>query len=147
MGCHTQDESGLGGSVASYVWKSPGDFPWDGTLEQFIEPKSDEEVLRTSIQMILFTRIGERVMLRDFGSSLHEKPFDPNDLFLRNEIVQEVQEAVARWDDRIGIETINVIQQEHDFIFSIVFYNTKDPLKSTKEFTVTLGEIGFQPVS
>ena len=130
--------------MASYVWKSPGDFPWDGTLLTFIEPKSDEDVLRTSIQMILFTRVGERVMLRHFGSNLHQKPFDPNDLFLRNEIVQEVQEAVARWDDRIGIETINVVQQDHDFTFSIVFYNAKDPLRVTRQFTVTLGEIGFE---
>ena len=132
--------------MASFVWKSPGDFPWDGTLLTFITPKNDEEVLRTSIQMILFTRIGERVMLRDFGSNLHRKPFDPNDTFLRNEIIQEVRQAVAKWDNRIGIETINVVQQDHDFVFSIVFYNAKDPFKSTKQFTVTLGEIGFQPV-
>jgi phage baseplate assembly protein W len=132
--------------MASYVWKSPGDFPWDGTLLTFIEPKDDEEVLRTSIQMILFTRVGERVMLRDFGSNLYRKPFDPNDLFLRNEIIQEVREAVAKWDNRIGIETVNIVQQDHDFVFQIVFFNAKDPFKSTKTFTVTLGEIGFQPV-
>lgn len=132
--------------MASYVWKSPGDFPWTGELLEFITPKSDEDALRTSIQMILFTRVGERVMLRDFGSNLHQKPFDPNDLFLRNEIVQEVQDAIAKWDDRIGIETIDIIQQEHDFIFTISFYNAKDPLRTTAQFTVTLGEIGFQPV-
>lgn len=132
--------------MASYVWKSPGDFPWDGTLLQLITAKSDEEVLRTSIQMILFTRTGERVMLRDFGSDLYRKPFDPNDLFLRNEITQEVRQAVEKWDDRIGIENIDIIQEEHEFRFSIIFYNKKDPLKAMRTFSVTLGEIGFAPV-
>ena len=132
--------------MASYVWKSPGDFPWDGTLLQLITAKSDEEVLRTSIQMILFTRTGERVMLRDFGSDLYRKPFDPNDLFLRNEITQEVRQAVEKWDDRIGIEKIDIIQEEHEFRFSIFLYNKKDPLKAMRTFSVTLGEIGFAPV-
>jgi len=129
--------------MPSYVWKYPGAFPWDGTLYGFIKPKDDNEVLKTAIQMILLTRVGERVMLRDFGSNLHKRPFDPNDLFLRNEIIQEVREAVAKWDDRIEIETINVVQIEHSFKFSIVFHNAKDPLKGSREFSVNIGDIGL----
>jgi len=129
--------------MASYVWKGVA-FPWDGTLNTFITPKSDEDILKTSFQMILFTRIGERVMLRDFGSRVHELVFDPNDLFLKNEFVQAFQEAVEKWDDRIGIETVNVVQQDEVFQCSIVFYNAKDPLRTTKEFTVVLGDASFQ---
>lgn len=126
----------------SWQWRGQA-FPWDGTLATFIEPKNDEDILRTSIQMILFTRRGERVMLRDFGSALEEKPFDPNDVFLRNEIVQEVVGAIERWDDRIGIEGVNVVQQDDLFSFQIAFFNKKDPLKTTKSFTVTVGETVF----
>ncbi len=129
--------------MASFVYKGVA-FPWDGTLKTFITPKSDEEILRTSIMMILFTRVGERVMLRDFGSLIHQKVFDPNDVFLRNEFLQELQEAVARWDDRIGIQTLNVVQQDDQFQCAVVFYNAKDPLKSTKELMITLGEVGFE---
>lgn len=126
----------------SFQWRGVA-FPWDGTVATFIEPKNDEEILRTSIQMILFTRRGERVMLRDFGSNLEEKPFDPNDIILRNEIVQEIRDAIRRWDDRIGIEGMNVIQQEDEFRIQITFYNKKDPLKTTKTFSVTVGESTF----
>lgn len=127
----------------SYQWKGVA-FPWDGTLATFIEPKNDEQILKTSIEMILFTRRGERVMLRDFGSSLEEKPFDPNDVFLRNEITQEIRDAIETWDDRIGIEGMNVVQNEHDFTITIAFYNKKDPLRTTKSFSVTVGEGTFQ---
>lgn len=123
----------------SWQWRGQA-FPWDGTLATFIEPKNDEHILKTSIEMILFTRRGERVMLRDFGSNLEEKPFDPNDVFLRNEIVQEIVSAIETWDDRIGIEGINVVQQEDEFRFQIAFFNKKDPLKTTKNFSVTVGE-------
>lgn len=125
----------------SYQWRDGGSFPWDGTLATFIAAKSDRDVLRTGIQMILMTRRGERVMLREFGTRLEEKVFEPNDLFLRNEIVSEIRDAIERWDDRIGIESMNVIQQDHDFEIAIVFFNAKDPLKTTKTFTVTLGEL------
>jgi phage baseplate assembly protein W len=123
----------------SWQWRGQA-FPWDGTLATFIEPKNDEHILKTSIEMILFTRRGERVMLRDFGSNLEEKPFDPNDVFLRNEIVQEIVNAIETWDDRIGIEGINVVQQEDEFRFQIAFFNKKDPLKTTKNFSVAVGE-------
>lgn len=129
--------------MASYQWKIPGTFPWDGTLNTFVEAKDDEQVLKTSLEMILFTRIGERVMLRDFGSNVHERVFDPNDVFLRNEIVQELQAAVAKWDDRIGIETVDVVQDQHEFKCQVVFYNAKDPLHTTKSFSVNLGEVGL----
>jgi len=129
--------------MASYQWKVPGTFPWDGTVATFITPKSDDDVLKTSIECILFTRVGERVMLRDFGSNIYQKPFDPNDKFLRNEIIQELRDAIARWDDRIEIETVDVVQQEHNFRMSVVFYNTKDPLHTRKQFSVNVGDVGL----
>ncbi len=128
--------------MSTHQWSGVA-FPWDGTIPGFIEPKTDEEILKTSIEMILLTRKGERVMLRSFGSIIHSKVFEPNDLTLRNEIVQEIQEAVATWDDRIGIEGLNVLQSEHDFKVQVVFYNKKDPLHTQKSFVVALGELGF----
>ena len=125
----------------SRQWGKGGEFPWDNTLATFIEPKDDYDVLRTAIQMILFTRKGERVMVRDFGSNLHEKVFDPNDKILRNTIMKEIKEAIRRWDDRIGIASINITQVEHDFKMVVVFYNAKDPLKTTRSFSVSLGVI------
>ena len=115
--------------------------PWAGTLRSFLEIKSDEDILKTAIQMILLTRKGERVMLRDFGSDLEKKVFDPNDKMLRMTIVSEIKEAVRRWDDRIGIESMDVVQQDHVFSIQLVFYNAKDPLRTPKTFSVSLGEI------
>lgn len=122
-------------------WSTGGEFPWTGSLAEFVRPKDDYDVLKTAIQMILFTRKGERVMLRDFGSDLAAKVFDPNDRILRNTIVKEIKEAIRRWDDRIGIESITITQVEHDLKMVIVFYNAKDPLKTTKTFAVNLGEV------
>jgi phage baseplate assembly protein W len=102
-------------------------FPWDGTLGSFIEVKNDHEILRTSILMILFTRLGERVMLRDFGSNIYDKPFEPNDITLATELTQEVREAIAKWDDRIGIKEFNITAVDHVLQARIIFFNAKDP--------------------
>lgn len=122
----------------SHQWGKGGSFPWDGTVAGFIEPKDDYDVLKTGIEMILFTRKGERVMVRDFGCALDERVFDPNDRILANAIVKDIKEAIRRWDDRIGIESITVSQVEHELKLVLVFYNAKDPLRTTKSFAVTL---------
>jgi phage baseplate assembly protein W len=131
----------------SRQWSTGGEFPWTGALSDFIEPKDDYQVLMTAIQMILLTRVGERVMLRDFGSTLWQKVFDPNDTVLRSTIVREVKSAIHKWDDRIGIETINITQVDHTFKMRIVFFNAKDPLRSTRTFEVDLGEVAAGAVS
>lgn len=55
------------------------------------------------LHQLLGTRIGERVIRRDFGSRLMELVFEPNDETLDAMIVQYVIDAIRRWEKRIEI--------------------------------------------
>lgn len=60
-----------------------------------------EEDIRQSIYLILMTRKGERAMLPDFGSSLHDYVFELPDQAAQNLIASEVVDALTRWEPRI----------------------------------------------
>lgn len=78
-------------------------FPFGTTLSSYFTPKSDRDVLRTSVQMILMTRIKERVMLPGFGSPLHEAAFEPSDEILDDTLRDIVIDNVKFWDKRLEV--------------------------------------------
>ena len=64
--------------------------------------------LRQSIRDILTTRIGTRVMRRDYGSDLPgliDRPMSPR---LRVEIFAATARALRRWEPRVRVERIAV---------------------------------------
>jgi len=131
--------------MASYQYRGTS-FPWDGTLAHFIEIKDDHDILRTSLLMILMTRRGERVMLRDFGSLLHEKPFEPNDVTLAQDLISELRDEVQKWDDRIGIKSLDIQAVDNMLQARVIYYNAKDPLQVRQELESYI-EIGAQDIT
>lgn len=65
------------------------------------------EAVKTSIDNILRTPRGTRVMLRDFGSDLKSMLFENIDDSLIDSIENEIKDAVATWDNRIIINAID----------------------------------------
>ena len=66
--------------------------------------------LRQSIRDILTTRIGTRVMRRDYGSELPgliDRPMSPE---LRVEIFAATAKALRRWEPRVRLERIAVTE-------------------------------------
>nr|WP_218008056.1 GPW/gp25 family protein [Herbidospora sakaeratensis] len=66
------------------------------------------ERIRQSIQVILGTRPGERVMRPDFGCELHSLAFAPNTPATANLARHYVESALARWEPRIEVAGVNV---------------------------------------
>ena len=110
----------------SDVWKGVA-LPWNNTIVGTLEPKSDEDILKSSVQWIVLTRLGERVMLPEFGSSLFDALFEPNDSTTAIDITRSVRSAVNRWDDRIIIEDVSVESVENKMEVKIMYKNSKDP--------------------
>lgn len=71
----------------------------------------DGALVRAEIAAILSTRLGERVMLRSFGSQLHELVFDQNDDYIKQLATQYVNQAIERWAPRATITKSTVIQE------------------------------------
>ena len=73
------------------------------------ESEGIEHVKQALIQ-VLKTSIGERVMKRDFGSSLQQLVFQPQQQLLLTQIVNAVKTAVETWEKRVIVKEIKVLE-------------------------------------
>lgn len=62
---------------------------------------SEEENIRQSIELILMTGKGERIMRPEFGCGLKEYVYETMDYATIVSIQNEVKEALSRWEPRI----------------------------------------------
>lgn len=64
------------------------------------------EHVKQSIRDILATRIGTRVMRRDYGSRLYELVDNPMGELLRTELFAATAEALERWEPRFALDRV-----------------------------------------
>lgn len=74
------------------------------------------EHLKQSIQDILTTPIGTRVMRRNYGSRLFEIIDSPllDNTFI--EVKAAVADALGKWESRIALKKINVVKVEQGYL-------------------------------
>ena len=76
---------------------------------------SEGEVnVRDSIRIILMTEQRERLRLPEFGGSLGLFLFEPNTVTTRHLIKDRIIKALARWEPRIKVESIDVEPEPND---------------------------------
>lgn len=105
----------------------------------FCTPKTDKEILKASILFIVMTAKGERVMLPEFGTDIQKKVFDQNDATLQSAIENEISQAVALWDPRIEIISIETIRKENEISCKILYKDKRDQESVPNEVVVALG--------
>jgi len=84
------------------------DFPFRAAPTGIPAAVVPDDLYARSIAQILLTRVGERVMLPEFGSNVHRLLFENRGPVLENDIAREVKEAIERWDDRIIVDKVEV---------------------------------------
>jgi phage baseplate assembly protein W len=72
------------------------------------KPLAGIDHLRQSIEDILTTRLGERRMLPDYGSSLWRFVDMPVTEGWKSSVQAEVARALGRWEPRINLELVKV---------------------------------------
>lgn len=80
-------------------WK----FPLQVTPNGKIARARFEQRIEEAIYLILSTARGERVMLPEFGCGIHDLVFAPNNTVTRSTVVQQVREALVRFEPRIDV--------------------------------------------
>jgi phage baseplate assembly protein W len=79
-----------------------------------------ESKIAHSIEMILGTARGERLMRPDFGCGVHELPFTANDDASIGRVTDEVGQALARFEPRIDVLDVSAeLADEHPNILLI----------------------------
>lgn len=77
--------------------------------------------IRQNILMVLGTRLGERVMLRNFGTRIASLVHDPNDDVLADIIKTEVTEALLQWEPRVLVTSARVEQNEGELRLILIY--------------------------
>ena len=76
------------------------------------EPAYDDEALKASLEQILNTALGERVMRPTFGTSTLKRVFDNVGPAQRAALKHDVQTKIALWEPRVRVVRINVDSKE-----------------------------------
>ncbi|MHB0858031.1 MAG: GPW/gp25 family protein [Anaerolineae bacterium] len=85
-------------------WRFPPALDERGTIAL----ASDESEIDQSIQIILSTAPGQRVMRPEFGCRLHDLVFGPNSPSTLGLAARYVREALGRWEPRIEVTQVAV---------------------------------------
>jgi len=82
--------------------------------------------IRQNVRIILGTRIGERPMLRDFGSALPGLVHDPNDDVLADLAQTQCKQALLQWEPRILVTGTRVVQAEGELRLQLTYVHTEE---------------------
>lgn len=70
------------------------------------------ELVRQSIETILDTEPGERIMLPAFGCGLRRYLMEPNTLSIRTAMREDITSALTTWEPRIRLTNVAVTPAE-----------------------------------
>ena len=85
------------------------------------------EKIRQNVRIVLSVRLGERPMLRDFGTRLPAMVHEPNDGVLRDVLQNQVRQALLQWEPRIMVADAQVTQDEGEATLVLNYVATGDP--------------------
>ncbi|HEX9076269.1 MAG TPA: GPW/gp25 family protein [Anaerolineae bacterium] len=97
-----------------------------------IEMVQDNDSVRQAILLLLSTVPGERVMRPDYGSSLHQLVFSPNDDTTAGLAIYSVRRALELWEPRIDILGLDARRDEEspERLDIILDYRVRATLRS-----------------
>jgi uncharacterized protein len=71
---------------------------------------SDEDDIKSSLEILLSTKIGERIMQPKYGCNMDELLFNPLDLTLKTFVSELIKTAILYHEPRIDLEKIDITQ-------------------------------------
>lgn len=89
-------------------WSFPPTFARSGADMEYVQGTDN---VHKSIQIILQTQIGERVLREDFGGSLRERVFEPLSDRLLLDIRDQISKAILNHEPRVRVDQVVVEDQ------------------------------------
>jgi phage baseplate assembly protein W len=104
---------------------------------------SEGEVnVRESIRVILMTEQGERLHRPEFGAALGRFLFEPNTAATRFLVQERIGEALARWEPRVRVDSVQVEPDPNDpeaALVTILYRLVATQQRERLALTVSLG--------
>lgn len=86
-------------------WGFPPEF---NQLTKAVNMLEDEADIKSSLEILLSTRLGERVMVPNYGCNLDELLFKPLTLTLKTFVVDLIKTAILYYEPRIELNKIDI---------------------------------------
>jgi phage baseplate assembly protein W len=86
-------------------WSFPPEFNKESRSVKMLE---DEVDIKSSLHILLSTRLGERVMLPGYGCNLEELLFSPLTLTLKTYVTDLIKTAILYHEPRIDVKKIDI---------------------------------------
>jgi len=90
-------------------WSFPPKFQKSRAEVQMVSEVQD---IHQSIEIILSTRLGERIMNHRFGANLEDLIFSPIDLTLTSYVSDLIRKAIALYEPRVDLVNVNIDTSE-----------------------------------
>lgn len=71
-----------------------------------------EEDIKQSLEVLLSTALGERVMRSDFGADLHQQIFEPMDAAFQPFVTDIIRNAIILYESRITLNSVDVFMDQ-----------------------------------
>jgi phage baseplate assembly protein W len=84
-------------------------FPFRRGATSVPDVATDADLVKMSIQQIIMTMQGERVMRPDVGSSVYRFVFDNNDTTMYHILKIEIRSALAKFEPRVRVEDVSIV--------------------------------------
>ena len=84
-------------------WSFPPEFKKGTKSVKLLE---NEEDIKSSLEILLSTRLGERIMVPDYGCNLDELLFKPLNLTLKTYVIDLIKRAILYHEPRIDVNKI-----------------------------------------
>ena len=86
-------------------WSFPPEF---NRSTQTVFTTAGEDDIKKSLEILLSTRLGERVMVPDYGCNLEELLFQPLDLSLKTYVKDLIKTAILYHEPRIDVLSVDI---------------------------------------
>jgi len=90
-------------------------------MSGFLPVKTDVDLIVDSINQILSTRVGERPMIPEFGSRIHNLLFEPMGPQFEDQVKVFAVEAINQWEPRVTIQSMDVNIDANNHIVEIAY--------------------------
>jgi phage baseplate assembly protein W len=95
----------------------------------------------TSIDNILRTRPGERVMLPSFGAGMQDLVFESTSQDVYDSLADAIKTAIERWDDRVIINSVDFFTVPDQNLLTVkMFFGIRGYDKIFEYSTALMGE-------
>lgn len=107
-------------------WSFPPEFNRPTKTVKMLE---GEEDINSSLEILLSTRLGERIMVPNYGCNLDELLFKPLNLTLKTFVVDLIKTAILYHEPRIDVNKINI--DPSDELNGVLLINVDYTIRST----------------